>query len=210
MPRVKGDSKDAILDAALTLFSERGYSATTVRDIADAVGMKAASLYNHFKGKQEIFDALVAREVAYVEKSVRAEGAVADPADDPHAYSKAFDGDIYNLVWRSYLPFFIDERIKRFRRMLAMSRYDDANCADLYERIFIGRPVELQEAIYSHLIGVGLFAECDVHLAAMEFHGPMFMLMDAGVSTVAAEGFCKSHAKAFNAAHKSLERKAGK
>ena len=49
-------TKQKILNEALTLFSEKGYSAVYVSDIADAVGIKAPSLYKHYKSKQEIFD----------------------------------------------------------------------------------------------------------------------------------------------------------
>ena len=46
--------KDEIIKTAAKLFKEKGYSAVTMRDIATAMGMKAASLYNHIKSKQEI------------------------------------------------------------------------------------------------------------------------------------------------------------
>ena len=52
-------TKECITDAALTLFSERGYTGTSVKNIADAVGIRDASLYKHFKSKQEIFDSIV-------------------------------------------------------------------------------------------------------------------------------------------------------
>jgi AcrR family transcriptional regulator len=47
-------TEQRILDAAIDLFFERGYHATTMRDIAAAVGIKAGSMYNHYAGKQEI------------------------------------------------------------------------------------------------------------------------------------------------------------
>ena len=53
------DTRRRILDAALSLFSEKGYANVFVAEIADAVGIKAPSLYKHFAGKQEIFDAIV-------------------------------------------------------------------------------------------------------------------------------------------------------
>ena len=53
------DTKQKILDKALALFSSRGYDAVSVGEIAQAVGIKAPSLYNHFPSKQAIFDALV-------------------------------------------------------------------------------------------------------------------------------------------------------
>jgi len=46
--------KDEIIYTAAKLFKEKGYSAVTMRDIAKAMGIKAASLYNHINSKQEI------------------------------------------------------------------------------------------------------------------------------------------------------------
>jgi AcrR family transcriptional regulator len=46
--------KDEIIKTAAKLFKEKGYSAVTMRDIATAMGIKAASLYNHISSKQEI------------------------------------------------------------------------------------------------------------------------------------------------------------
>lgn len=46
--------KDEIIKVAATLFRKRGYSAITMRDIASEMDIKAASLYNHISGKQEI------------------------------------------------------------------------------------------------------------------------------------------------------------
>ena len=53
------DTKRKIMDAALALFSAKGYDAVSVGEIAAAVGIRAPSLYNHFAGKQAIFDAIV-------------------------------------------------------------------------------------------------------------------------------------------------------
>jgi AcrR family transcriptional regulator len=48
------DRKSEIIAIAAKLFKEKGYSAVTMRDIAQAMDIKAASLYNHIKSKQEI------------------------------------------------------------------------------------------------------------------------------------------------------------
>ena len=87
MPKIEGDARNRILDAAFAFFSEKGFTATSMRDIADAVGIKAASLYNHFAGKRELFDALVERETDYVLEQVRLVGAMATPDDDSTAYA---------------------------------------------------------------------------------------------------------------------------
>jgi len=51
--------KQEIINKAEILFKERGYSAVTMRDIAAVMGMKAASLYNHIKSKQEILSLII-------------------------------------------------------------------------------------------------------------------------------------------------------
>ena len=51
-------TKQRILLEALRLFSQKGYDAVSVEQIADAVGIRAPSLYKHYKGKQDIFDAI--------------------------------------------------------------------------------------------------------------------------------------------------------
>jgi AcrR family transcriptional regulator len=55
-----GDTKGALLRAALALFAEKGYEGTSVRAIARAVGLSESVLYAHFDGKRAIFDAVLA------------------------------------------------------------------------------------------------------------------------------------------------------
>jgi len=57
------DRKTEIVTVAAQLFKEKGYSAVTMRDIACALDIKAASLYNHIKSKQEIL-VLIIIEIA--------------------------------------------------------------------------------------------------------------------------------------------------
>ena len=63
MARIKTDKnlsrKDVIVSKAATLFREKGYKAASMRDLAEAVGVEAASLYNHIKSKSELLHELV-------------------------------------------------------------------------------------------------------------------------------------------------------
>ena len=51
--------KDEIIKTAAKLFEKKGYSAVTMRDLAKAMGIKAASLYNHINSKQEILKEII-------------------------------------------------------------------------------------------------------------------------------------------------------
>ena len=55
----RGNTKQEILEASLELFSVQGFEATSISQIAGAVGIRKASLYSHFENKQSILDALV-------------------------------------------------------------------------------------------------------------------------------------------------------
>jgi AcrR family transcriptional regulator len=52
-------SRRAILDAALHLFSTRGFRSTSTRDIADIAGISTGALYHHFSDKELIFQSLL-------------------------------------------------------------------------------------------------------------------------------------------------------
>ncbi|WP_299110957.1 TetR/AcrR family transcriptional regulator [uncultured Winogradskyella sp.] len=51
--------KQEIIRIAAKLFKEKGYSAVTMRDLAKAMGIKAASLYNHINSKQDILKTII-------------------------------------------------------------------------------------------------------------------------------------------------------
>ena len=51
--------KEEIINTASKLFKEKGFSAVTMRDLATAMGIKAASLYNHINSKQDILKAII-------------------------------------------------------------------------------------------------------------------------------------------------------
>ncbi len=74
--RKKASKKGLILQRAATMFRERGFAASSMRDLAETVGIEAASLYNHIRSKNEILEA-ICFEVANVfnEKIQEVEGS---------------------------------------------------------------------------------------------------------------------------------------
>ncbi len=52
---------ERILDAAEDLFAQKGYSATSLGDVADRVGIRSPSLYNHFRNKEALYQAVLER-----------------------------------------------------------------------------------------------------------------------------------------------------
>jgi AcrR family transcriptional regulator len=57
--RKKASKKDLIIRKASAMFREKGFPATSMRDLAEAVGLEAASLYNHIQSKSEILQEII-------------------------------------------------------------------------------------------------------------------------------------------------------
>jgi AcrR family transcriptional regulator len=59
--RKKASKKDLIVQKAASMFREKGFPATSMRDLAESVGIEAASLYNHIQSKSEILQQIIFR-----------------------------------------------------------------------------------------------------------------------------------------------------
>lgn len=75
-------TREGVRGVALTLFAERGYRATSMRDIAEALGMKAPSLYNHVRSKEtllvEIMDSAMDLALADLRAAINSTEDVAE------------------------------------------------------------------------------------------------------------------------------------
>ena len=69
--RDKAATRERIMQAAMAVFAERGYQATSVDDIARRAGSSKGGVYFHFANKQSIFEALINELVSQLEGSVR-------------------------------------------------------------------------------------------------------------------------------------------
>lgn len=75
-----GASRDALLDAAASLFGERGVAATSMAQIAARAGVTAAMVHYHFKGREALLDALVEERLGPLMGFV---WAPVDPSEPP-------------------------------------------------------------------------------------------------------------------------------
>lgn len=76
------DRRETIVRSAAALFAERGVAKTTVRDIADAVGILSGSLYHHFSSKDVLVTEIV---TSYLDDLVASYGSVLDETHDPRS-----------------------------------------------------------------------------------------------------------------------------
>lgn len=196
-------TRDKLLDASMELFAERGFKATTTKDIAAKVGIKDASIYNHFGSKQEIFDAIIERALSRLQETLHGSDALFETSDNPRAYLTRDADDLSRVVLDSYRPFFADAELVCLRKMLVVNQFESERAGQLFQRIFIDQPLDLQTALFDRLVADGLFERCNTRLAAYEFHGPVFLLLMQNASWTEAKSRIQAHLRAFERAHRA-------
>lgn len=200
-----GNAKERIEREAMRLFATKGYAATTTKDIAEAAGIKDASIYNHFKGKRDLFESVVEGELRHLTEVLGESGAMADPADSSDAYKTLDVALLAPVVLDSFRPFFADERIVSLRHMLEADRYEDGWCGELFREIFIEKPLAIEAAVFGRLVADGVFCACDPRIAAAEFYGGVFLLLMADVPWDEASERIERHLREFIRLHTRRE-----
>lgn len=175
---MKRNMKEEILQKSLYLFSRQGYDGVSVRDIAAALGIRQSSLYKHYPGKQAIFESIVER---MTEETLRQKANMGFPTGDLAALSRGYGersiATMQELGERLYRYWTEDEFASSFRRLLALEQYKSEAMSRLYHQYLIRGVLDYNEQLFSVMIAQGHFRQGNPKLMAMEFYGPIFLLM---------------------------------
>ena len=131
----KSNTRDEILKVALDLFSVNGYEATSISQIAEAVGIRKASLYSHFSNKQDILDTVIATVLeGYDKHSVFANADWDDPAFAEDKKGMTAD-DALKMIQGQVRYILHDPKISRGRKMLMIEQFRNQELAQLHSRM---------------------------------------------------------------------------
>ena len=166
----KGNTKQEIIEAALDLFSAQGFEATSVSQIADAVGIRKASLYSHFENKQAILDALVQEVLKQYEKhSLFASENWEKDADNlpqtADAAVKMIQGQIRYILH--------DRSISRARKMLVIEQFRNQEMAKLQTKQNYSDIVRYFTGLVKYLIQNGVLIEDNHEIMAAQLCLPI-------------------------------------
>ena len=172
------DTKQKILDNALELFSERGYDAVSVGEVARAVGIKAPSLYNHYKSKQAIFEAIVESAARHYERDTdKIAIHTSDAERDVSLFSEISVEALTAKVCEMFSYSLHDETISRLRKMITIEQFRSPELAQLYSRLYVQRMFDYHAVIFRGLIERGEIADRDPNELAVMYVSPILVLM---------------------------------
>lgn len=173
---MSSNSKDAILAAARLVAQARGYGGLNFRDLADAVGIKAASIYYHFPSKADLGAAVAKR---YREDNADALEALAVETGDPAAclkrYPETFRTALTNgnrMCLASFMAAEYDELPDPIR--IEIQAFSDVNVAWLADRLTEAKLVDANHAeargraIFAAVSGAQLMARSRADLSLFD------------------------------------------
>jgi AcrR family transcriptional regulator len=172
------DTKQKILDEALTLFSEKGYANVFVSEIAERVGIKAPSLYKHYKSKQAIFDAIIEemhRRFLKQAKLLNIQGN--DPKADAEIYRGLPEDELVRLGINLFRYQLHDDYTRRIRKMMTIEQYHNKELAEAYMRQYMDDPMFYFTALLKQAVDQGVLDTDDVEVMTLQFYAPFYMLM---------------------------------
>ena len=160
-------TKDKILEEALTLFAENGYDGTGVEQIAEKVGIKAPSLYKHFKGKEDIMNALIDSAEAHYESSF---------GSSEHIGKLPESRDDFVRTTMSRIAFTMhDPMIRKIRKFLVQEQFRNDRLAEITTRHQLVGIQKMYEKIIEGMMKSGLFIHDDPALLAIELVSPVVL-----------------------------------
>lgn len=172
------DTKQRILDEALTLFSEKGYANVYVNDIAEKVGIKAPSLYKHYKSKQAIFDAII-KEMnrRFSEEAEVLQIAGNDAKKDAEIYTEISEEQMIQIGIGLFQYYLHDDYTKRFRKMLTIEQFHDKELAKVYSKQYVDDPLSYQGMLFGMMVAQGLLQTENVPIMTLHFYSPIYLLL---------------------------------
>ncbi len=185
------DTKRRILNKALELFAAKGYDSVSVGEIAGAVGIKAPSLYNHFSGKQAIFDAIVESTAAQYEADTgKIDIHVENAARDVPVFAEITAEGLFEKVRQIFEYSLHNQCIRRFRRMMTMEQFRSPELAALYSERYVDRVLAYHAGIFRALMTSGEIRPQDPDTLAMMYTAPVLTLIAVCDRQPEREGEC--------------------
>jgi AcrR family transcriptional regulator len=158
--------KELILEVSLSLFSEKGFNPTSVRDIAKEVGITQSGLYNHFKGKDAILEALIADLMTSAVVTIFENKSIDELANSGKT--------VLRSIATTFKLISFDKKNEALFKLLMQELYKNAAIRDIYNEHFYQANVKKLSSIFFLMMQNETIKHADPLFLAHEFFSPLF------------------------------------
>lgn len=161
-------TKEEILNAALTVFAQKGYEGALLRDISASLGITKPALYKHFESKEALWNAMIDSAQRYYSEHI---GLISDiPIPD--------DWEEFRELSLRQINFTLhDETVRRVRRLLMKEQFRDERIGTLATRHFVTDIEERFTKVFAGMMEKGLVKSSDPVLLAFEYTAPVTVMI---------------------------------
>ena len=163
------DTKERILAKALELFSQNGYERTNIKEIMVSLGLVKSAMYRHFESKEEIWNTLLDRLVAYYEDRF---GSPEHLPPVPESLE-----ELLAMTMRMVNFTVHDETVVMTRKLLTIEQFRDERAKKLATKHFLTGLTEMFIHVFSGMMDKGLLRRNDPELLAFSYTAPISVLI---------------------------------
>ena len=163
------DTKERILAAALEMFSQKGYEGTNIRELSASLGLVKSGIYKHYESKEEIWNALLDRMIAYYGERFGSPEHLPPVPDSPEEFIA--------MTMRMADLTIHDEQIVTTRKVLTLEQFRDDRARVLATKHFLTGLTEMFTHIFAGMMDKGLLRRDDPAMLAFAYATPISALI---------------------------------
>ena len=169
-------TKEKIFDVSVDLFSRYGYNGVSIRKIADGVGIKESSIYNHFKNKEEILHCIF----DYFQEGMREQRP--DASELEYEIEYMAPREVFRLIFINYGKN-RNPGIDKIASIIFMEQFIDQRARSFVKEFMLKEPAEYYEEILRAMAAKGkIRTDADLKIAAEELnYGFLGIIFDMSV-----------------------------
>ena len=154
-------TKEKIFDASIDLFSQKGFDAVSVREIAREVGIRESSIYNHYKNKESILDAIIDYFMSELTLSNPPEEEMEKLMETPELF---FEVGARAFIGRMSVP-----KTEKIWRILSIELYHNEKIREFFKKELLEVPLLAWEEIFTKMMEKNVIKRVDPKILAYEY-----------------------------------------
>ena len=191
------DTKQRILEAALEMFSSKGYAGTNIRELTASLGLVKSSMYKHFKSKEDIWNTLLYELILYYNERFGSPDHLPPVPDSLE--------ELAALTMRMVDFTVHDEKVIKTRKLLMIEQYRDDRARKLASQHFLIGLKDMFTDIFAGMMDKGLIRQDDPAMLALAYTTPISALIQlcdrepekAEEALIQIEAFSRHFIKAY-------------
>ncbi len=146
MNYIEQSTKEKILATSLQMFATDGYTAVSVRNISNAVGIKESSIYYHFRNKEDIFQTILsqAEELMQMKKEIFINAL--------HSVSRIECEKFIDTGIAYVENYLLEDNVHQLIQMLTIEKQRNKEAASVYHKLLFTAPLEHHKNIFAYMM----------------------------------------------------------